>query len=54
VYIYQNENEAEGRVLGFDTASYPRRILPLVMMQHRIPEERPSQPHSCGNFVSPK
>jgi len=78
-YIYQNEDEAEGGVLGYDIArypscpglwwciisqtdcvlgydatSYPRRILPCVMMLHPIPEEHHPQRHSCDNFRTQK
>ena len=36
-YIYQNGDEAEGGVLGYDTTSYLRRILSWVMTLYCIP-----------------
>ena len=36
-YIYQNEHKDESGVLGYDTASYLRRILSGVVTLHHIP-----------------
>jgi hypothetical protein len=36
-YIYKNEDEVKGGVLGHNTTSYPRRIISWVMTLHHIP-----------------